>query len=85
MSENKNMSDTPRTDAHIGSNVTAVGHAIVCHDFARTLERELNDWRTCADKLADALAMDIGHGRDCPCNVCVEGKLAMKHYNEMKP
>ncbi len=36
------MSDSPRTDTHILANVAAINHAIVCHDFARQLERELN-------------------------------------------
>ncbi len=37
------MSDSPRTDDHILANVAAINHAIVCHDFARQLERELNE------------------------------------------
>jgi len=31
---------TPRTEEHINANYAKVGHALVCHDFARTLERE---------------------------------------------
>lgn len=40
-----NISATPRTDAHINKNVSTHGHAIVCHDFARTLEREIQSLR----------------------------------------
>ena len=38
-------SDTPETDAHINQNKALVGHAVVCHDFARKLERERDEAR----------------------------------------
>ena len=34
---------TPRTDAHIDTNYNAIAHALICHDFARQLERELTE------------------------------------------
>ena len=31
--------DAPKTDAHINSNMEITGHAVVCHDFAKDMER----------------------------------------------
>ena len=49
---------TPRTDAHINTNYTAIGHAVVCHDFARELEQELNEARV-ANEAAHAVNVQL--------------------------
>ena len=37
------QSNTPETDAHINENIRVTLQAVVCHDFARKLERERDE------------------------------------------
>ena len=48
------MSETPRTDAE-GLKVPGIEFTIVRASLAEELERELNQWRECAEELACVL------------------------------
>jgi hypothetical protein len=61
---------TPRTDAEHkkwwGDNRPGMSSEYVTADFARGLERELDQWRTVAGELAKAVEI----GRPCWPNAC---------------
>lgn len=85
------MSDTPRTDAEAnGGNPMGVlmgnglRDALVQAEFARQLERELNEARTRIKELADiggALAdhLDLD---DCECSDCQQLSRPVKDWQE---
>ena len=65
-------SETPRTDAEIDPDLA--WNEAVFADFARQLERELNEWRTVADELASIARY---HGSERRCS-------ALIHFDELK-
>lgn len=89
---------TPRTDAHINENMRVIGNAVVCHDFARQLERELADaqkdrdeWKAIACDLVEFIDSPPDANCKCllspPCSDCVDyGHLrdALARFNAKK-
>lgn len=85
------MSDTPRTDAEAnGGNSMGVlmgnglRYALVQSEFARQLERELNEARTRIKELADiggelADYLDLD---DCECSDCQHLSRPVKDWQE---
>ena len=49
------MIETPRTDKACTARMSGYMTGCVDADFARQLEREVNDWRACAAELAEAM------------------------------
>jgi len=55
-------SDTPRTDAAKSTSMFIDGEGVVEAKICRQLERELAEWKACAERLAKAIETGNAHG-----------------------
>jgi len=88
----KMVGDTPRTDAEANEQYSMVltgnglRRALVQSDFARQLERELQQWKEYAGRLEEAgnLSDDQRGCTTCDEYVCIECRKASEAWDKAK-